>query len=129
MLPLIHYDDHNWSKACISQVSAAQFLTYSSILAGDASGTSKGYRSEWSKWTKKKKKRYEIASFSKLFLNFVQTLWHPFEGNCSFQFSKYIYLYRKNCNLVIFFFFCSTCSTRSCSNLVIRSTGCYSHFA
>ena len=69
MLPLIHYDDHNCSKACISQVSAAQFLVYSSILADDASHTSKSYRSEWIK-----KKPYEIASFSKLFLNFVQNL-------------------------------------------------------
>ena len=55
---------------------------------------------------KKKKKPYEIASFSKLFLNFVQTLRHPFEGNSSFQFSRYyIYLYRKTCNLVRFVFF------------------------
>ena len=81
-----------------------------------------------------KKKLYEIASFSKLFLNFVQTLRHPFEGNCSFQFCKYIYLYRKTCNLVRFVFFCSTCSTRPIyfvplGTVVIRSTGCYSLFA
>ena len=53
----------------------------------------------------KKKKPYEIVSFSKLFLNIVQTLRHSFEGNCSFQFSKYIYLYRKTCNFVRFVFF------------------------